>query len=663
MILKYLFSPKSIAVVGASSNPEKIGHQILKKLFQAKNTKIFPVNPKRKEILKLTCYPSILDIKDNLDLVIIVIPAFLIPEIIEQCVIKKVGAIVIVSSGFSEIGPVGQRLEQKIKQLLKNTNISLLGPNCLGFANPNLNLDITFAKTSPLNGNIALVSQSGAIGSFLFDWAKKENLGFSKFLSLGNRAGLTETDLLENLKKDSNTKVIGLYLESFANGSDFLKIVSRVTKIKPIIVLFGGKTELGKQAVKSHTAALSPKSAIINTVLEQSGCIQAKSLEEFTDLLEIFSLQPKLLDNDIAIITNAGGPGILAADQISKEDLKLTNLKDVYGDALAEQFKVALANLTADKKSDAFLVIISPQTNTELELTAKVIVEQFKVKNKPVIVCLLGAETMSKAKQYLQKQGIATIDFPNKAITYLNKLYHYYSNRNRQQSYPVRLTKLKNITKKTLQNLKLGEEKGMLSWVDSKKLGKIYQLPLIKTITLTKDNLNQTIKDFGYPFVLKADPTEAIHRTEKKGLRLNLKSKSAISKAHQDLSKNFKIILAQPQVSEGVELFIGLKREPNLPPMITLGSGGIYTEVYQDVAQAFLPLNKKMILQLIKQTKIGQIILGVRSLPPLALDKIIKMLLGISQMAMENEQIKELDINPAIISQTKVTIVDIKISV
>ncbi|MBU1084766.1 MAG: acetate--CoA ligase family protein [Candidatus Beckwithbacteria bacterium] len=663
MILKYLFSPKSIAVVGASSNPEKIGHQILKKLFQAKNTKIFPVNPKRKEILKLTCYPSILDIKDNLDLVIIVIPAFLIPEIIEQCVIKKVGAIVIVSSGFSEIGPVGQRLEQKIKQLLKNTNISLLGPNCLGFANPNLNLDITFAKTSPLNGNIALVSQSGAIGSFLFDWAKKENLGFSKFLSLGNRAGLTETDLLENLKKDSNTKVIGLYLESFANGSDFLKIVSRVTKIKPIIVLFGGKTELGKQAVKSHTAALSPKSAIINTVLEQSGCIQAKSLEEFTDLLEIFSLQPKLLDNDIAIITNAGGPGILAADQISKEDLKLTNLKDVYGDALAEQFKVALANLTADKKSDAFLVIISPQTNTELELTAKVIVEQFKVKNKPVIVCLLGAKTMSKAKQYLQKQGIATIDFPNKAITYLNKLYHYYSNRNRQQSYPVRLTKLKNITKKTLQNLKLGEEKGMLSWVDSKKLGKIYQLPLIKTITLTKDNLNQTIKDFGYPFVLKADPTEAIHRTEKKGLRLNLKSKSAISKAHQDLSKNFKIILAQPQVSEGVELFIGLKREPNLPPMITLGSGGIYTEVYQDVAQAFLPLNKKMILQLIKQTKIGQIILGVRSLPPLALDKIIKMLLGISQMAMENEQIKELDINPAIISQTKVTIVDIKISV
>ena len=320
----------------------------------AKNVKIYPVNPKRKEILGTLCYPSILDIKNQIDLVIVVIPAFLIPEIIEQCISKKVGAIVIISSGFSEAGNAGKKLETKIKQLLKNSNIPLLGPNCLGFANPQLNLDITFAKASPPNGNIALASQSGAVGSFLFDWAKKENLGFSKFLSLGNRAGITETDALKALKNDPNTKVIGLYLESFANGSDFLKIASQVAKKKPIIVLFGGQTELGKIAAKSHTAALSPKSVIIKTILKQSGCIHARSLEEFTDLLEIFSIQPKLLDNDIAIITNAGGPGILAADQVSKENLKLAKLDDVYGDALAEHFKTAITNLTADKKSDAF---------------------------------------------------------------------------------------------------------------------------------------------------------------------------------------------------------------------------------------------------------------------------------------------------------------------
>ncbi|MEA3355688.1 MAG: acetate--CoA ligase family protein [Patescibacteria group bacterium] len=663
MNLKHLFSPKSIAVVGASPNPEKISHQILKKLFLAKNTKIYPVNPKRKEILGTVCHPSILNIKDKIDLVIIVIPAFLIPEIIEQCVSKKVGAIVIISSGFSETGVKGKKLENKIKQVLKNTNIPLLGPNCLGFANPQLNLDITFAKASPPKGNIALISQSGAIGSFLFDWAKKENLGFSKFLSLGNRAGLSETDALKSLENDPNTKVIGLYLESFANGSDFLIVASQVAKKKPIIVLFGGQTKLGKVAAKSHTAALSPKPVIINTALKQSGCIHAKSLEEFTDLLEIFSLEPKLLDNDIAIITNAGGPGILAVDQVSQENLKLVKLKDVYGDALAEQFKVALTNLTANKKSDAFLVIISPQTNTELELTAKIIVKQFKNKNKPVIVCLLGGKTVLKAKQYLQKQGIATIDFPNKAITYLSKLYNYYSNKSKLQSYPVRLTKVKKISKKTIQNLELSHKKGTLSWLESKKLAKIYQLPLVRTTILTKANLSQTIKDLGYPLVLKADPSEAIHRTEKKGLILNLKTRSAIIKNYQPLSKKFKTILAQPQINQGVELFIGLQREPNLPPMITLGSGGIYTEIYQDVIQAFLPLNKKIILQLIKQTKIGQIILGVRGMPPLALDKIVKMLLGLSQMAMENPEIKELDINPAIVSQNQVSIVDIKISV
>ena len=241
MSLSSLFTPKSIAVVGASPDTKKVGHQILKKLTIAKSINLYPVNPKRKEILGLTCYPSILDIKGSLDLVIIVIPAFLIPEIIEQSVTKKVGAVVIVSSGFSETGPAGHKLEQKVKQIIKKTNISLLGPNCLGFANPKLNLDITFAKASPPKGNIALASQSGAVGSFLFDWANKENLGFSKFLSLGNRAGLTETKILENLKNDPDTKVIGLYLESFANGSEFLKIASQVTKTKPVIVLFGDR--------------------------------------------------------------------------------------------------------------------------------------------------------------------------------------------------------------------------------------------------------------------------------------------------------------------------------------------------------------------------------------------------------------------------------------
>lgn len=653
MNLNSLFEPSSIAVVGASTNQQKIGYQIVKKLKKS-SVKLYPINPQYQKILKRKCYPSILNIKKPIDQVIIVIPAKFVLQIIKQAVLKKVKSVVVVSAGFSESGEAGKKLENLIKKTIKKTNLKLIGPNCLGYANPKKLLDITFAKTPPPEGNIALISQSGAIGSFLFNWAAQENLGFSKFISLGNRAGLNENHCLDYLKNDSQVKVIGLYLESFASGKQFLTTASKVSRKKPVIVLFGGLETLGKKAAQSHTAALSPEKRIIKTALKQANCIQAKSLEEFTNLLEVFSLEPPLKDNDLTILTNAGGPAILAADKLSQTRLDLRNLTDMLGDATAEKLKKTLINHLKIKSTDAYLIILSPQIQTDFNNMAKNIVKQFKNRNKPVIISLLGGEITQSAEKILHRAKISTIKFPQQAVQYFNTLFIYYHRQKTLSAYPARQSPRPKINKPdSIKNN---------TWKQISRLAKAYHLPLVKTIIINSKNLSSTIKQLGFPLVLKSDPSEASHRTEKKGLYLNLKSLSAIKKALNNLEKNFNTILAQPQLKSGQEIFIGFQSSKDFPPMLTIGSGGIYTEVYQDIAHTFLPINKKIALQLIKATKIGQIITGVRNLQPLAVDKLINLIINTSFLVSDFPQIKSIDINPVILTKTNAQIVDIKLN-
>lgn len=673
MELTSLFSPRSVALIGASANKEKIGWQILNKLLSAR-LPIFPINPHESRILNTQVYSSVLDVPGPVDLAIIAVPAPIVNLVVEQAARKKVKSIVVISAGFSESGPQGKNLETALKKLCVKHQINLLGPNVLGFANPKKNLDITFAKTAPPVGNIGLISQSGAIGSFLFDWAKSENLGFSKFVSLGNRAGLTEIDFLTYLADDPDTKVVGLYLESFADGQKFLSVASRLSRKKPIVAIFGGQSSAGKQAVLSHTAALSPETEVVKTALNQTGCIQAKDLESFTDLLEIFSLEPPLTDNDLVIVTNAGGPGVLASDQALQVNLDLTPLSaatakrlktvipqaqinnpiDLIGDALAERFRSALNIIVQDHLKDAFLIILSPQTNTQLELTAKTIINQFKSIRKPIVVCLLGGDVNQTAKDILQQHHLATIDFPQKAVNYLSILFQYWYNRTQQTTYPVR----QNFSIKTPR---LQLQPGQQTWQKIKILAKAYHLPLVIT-KIVKENLLQLIKEIGFPLVLKADPTEALHRTEKNALFLNINSKSAVIKAFNQLKSRFKTILIQPQIHSGHELFIGLKRSSGFPPLLTIGSGGIYTEIYQDIAHTFLPINRASILKLLNQTKLGQILQGARGLPPVNIRRVIDLILNVSELILNQPQIEEININPAIINQDKIQIIDIKIS-
>lgn len=634
--MDYFFKPRSVALIGATKTKAKVGQIIWSKLKQYSGT-IYPVNPKFE-------YKNVLDIPGEVDLAVIAVPAITVQSIVAECVAKKVKAIIVISSGFAELGAAGIKLPPP--------PVPLLGPNCFGIANPKLKLDTTFAKTAPPAGNIGLIFQSGALASYLFNWAKEENLGFSKFVSLGNRLNLNENDFLEYFSRDPETKVIALYLESFAGGSGWLKLASRVTRKKPIVVLFGGQTAAGAQASLSHTASLSPPGEVVTAALKQSGCVAAKDLADFTNLLEVFSLEPELKDNDLAIITNAGGPAILATDTAGSLNFDVAKPIDLLGDALAGDFNQALAKVLKDKVSDAVLVIITPQANTEIAKTCEVIVRRFKNIKKPVVVSLLGGQLVEGARKILKSHQIATIDLPQQAAQGLGALLAFHR-RQKPAAYPVRRSYQLSRTSGTLP------EVGRLSWRQAEKLTRTYRIPLVKTVELEQP---LKPKSFGWPLVLKADPVGSVHRTEDRAIYLNLSSASALRLAWKQLSRKFPVILCQEQIKEGHELFIGIRRESGWPPMLTLGGGGIYTELYQDLVRQFLPINETVTDQLLRQTRIGRIIAGYRTGVKLAVKEVMKLILNCCRLIEEHPDIAELEVNPALISESSLTVVDLKIN-
>lgn len=634
--MEAFFRPRSIALVGASRFPGKIGRILWDKL-RGYSGRLYPVNPK----LGLA---RVTDIAGPVDLAVIAVPAPAVPSVVDDCVAKKVKGVIVISSGFNELGDKGVKL--------KAPPVPLLGPNCFGLANPKLKLDTTFAKAAAPAGNIGLISQSGALASYLFNWAKEESLGFSKFVSLGNRLGLNEIDFLEFLASDRETKIIALYLESFADGRRWLELTSRISRHKPMVVLFGGQTAGGARASLSHTASVSPPAALIRTAVNQPGAILAEDLEDFTNLLEVFSLAPALAGEDLAIITNAGGPAILAADTAGSLAFKVARPIDLLGDALTEDYDRAIRSALKDRVSDAVLVIITPQANTDITQIAQAIVKRFKQSGKPIVVSLLGGRLAEPARKILRSHKIATIDLPQQAAQSLAALLSFHR-RKKNPPYPVRRPyRLRHQPSGTLPE-------GRLTWLQAAKLARGYRLPLVETVKLTQPVKPQSLS---WPVVIKADPALSQHRTENKAIHLNIHSVSAFKKSYQQISRNFPLVLGQSQLTSGHELFVGIRREANWPPLLTLGGGGVYTELYQDLARAFLPVNAAVINQLLRQTRIGQIINGYRTGLKLALNEVVKLILNSCRLFEENPQISELEINPAIVTETAVTIVDLKLT-
>ncbi len=402
-MLEYIFKPKSIALVGASRDADSLGHDILENV---KNLgfkgKIYPVNLKAKKILGLKCFKSVLDIPGKIDLAIIMVPAKFVNQVVKECGKKKIKGVVVISAGFKETGKKGEKLEQELQKIAKKYGIKVIGPNCLGILNPHLKLNASFAEGMPSKGNVGLVSQSGAMAVAVMDWAYQSKLGFSKIISIGNKAGLTEIELLKYLASDPETDVIMMYLESLVDGREFMKLADKVTDKKPVIIMKAGTSEIGSKAISSHTGSLAGSDQAVETAFKQSGVIRARTVEDFFDYAKGFSWAPLPKGKGVAIVTNAGGPGVMAADTLADSGLKLEELRDILGDAKVDRYEKALKEVLKNPKVDSVICILTPQTMTQEDETAELIA---KLKtNKPVLPVFMGGEDVNSGRLILQKK-------------------------------------------------------------------------------------------------------------------------------------------------------------------------------------------------------------------------------------------------------------------
>ena len=698
-MLTNFFNPKSIAVIGASEKKNKLGYALLKNLIDFKyGGKIYPINPKRQKILKLKTFSSVLDVQEKIDLAIVVIPSKIVPLVLEQCGRKKIKSVIIISAGFRETGDKGKELENKIIKIAKKYKIKILGPNCLGILDSMNNINASFAGQMLQKGKIGFLSQSGAICCAALDWAEKMNVGFSRFVSLGNMAGLNEIDFLQFFKKDSKTKTIIAYLEQITDGKKFIKEASQITKTKPLIVIKSGETKEGRQAVSSHTGALAKSNEMTKFAFQQSGIIQTNSLLELFDLIKFYSTEFSLNGPKIAILTNAGGPGAITVDTIKKNNLELANFQkktieflekklpvsasvrnpvDLIGDAKADRYKIALDILIKDKRTDAIIIILTPQSVTEIEKTAETIIRLSKKTKKPILTSFIGGENIKQANEILSKANIPIYNYPEQAVKVLAKIWNYEKwkkeNKKANLGFHFKISKKSfNKIKKIIKEAKK-ENLKQLNAFDAEKILKIYQIPTVKSYLAKNSSEAMKISQkINQQVVLKISSPDIIHKTDAGGIKRNLKNPKEVKSAFKGIIKNVKKkfpkakidgIIIQPMVQEQKEMILGIKQEELFGPFVMFGSGGIFAEVFKDISFRLSPLAKTEARQMIKETKAIKILKGTRGQKPADIEAIVKILLRLSILAENFPEIKEVDINPLMAGEKKAIAVDARMMI
>jgi len=701
MKLDNFFNPTSIGIIGASRDPKKIGYGILKNIIDGKyKGKIFPINPNAKEILGYECVARITDLKSPPDLVILSVPAQIILSVMKGAVEFGVKHFVIISAGFKETGEEGLARETELKELIQHNNLSVLGPNCLGFITTEHNLNATFAGTSPEKGKIAFASQSGALCTATLDWAQKTHIGFSYFISLGNEADINEVDLLNLWDSDPNVSSIVLYLEGFRDGKQFYHVAQRVSLKKPVIVMMPGKSQEAKRAISSHTGSIAAEAIVLDAALKQAGVIQAENLEDLFDYMTIFEETKMPLGRNIAIVSNAGGPAILTTDEISRQNLKIAQLSektietlgkslprlinlrdplDLIGDALSTRYDIGLKELLHEDNVDAVVVLLTPQVMTEIEETASVIVRNAKKFNKPVVTAFMGGMNVEHGIRILNEQGIANFYYPERAVKALQKMISYreWKDKNLGRVFFIKQEKEKNGIKdvqkyKTLLGDRRQSATGFIEDKLCLELLKTFNFPIPHFGFAQNPSGVMTMARFiGLPVALKASTPELPHKSDGGFIYTALDNYDKVSRAAKDIAdaiENKKITtawsyLVQKMVPGELEVIIGAKKDPNVGHIILFGAGGIYTELYKDISLRIAPIERKDAEEMIEETNIAKILTGFRGRKVIDKKPIIEILLRLSDLVSLFPEIEELDFNPIIVAESSVSIVDAKIRI
>lgn len=681
--LSSIFYPKTIAIIGASRQQGSVGQALLANIIDSRFQGIvYPVNPQAKGILGIKCYARVMDIPDKLDLAVVIVPSRFVPGILEECGKKKIKGAIVISAGFKEIGGEGIELEKKVQKIIQKYDISLVGPNCLGIMNTDLksSMNATFGTPMSKEGNIAFISQSGALCAAVLDYAKESNIGFSKFISMGNKAGLTENELLLYLKNDPKTDVILMYLEDLVNGREFMKIAHDITSSptnpKPIIALKAGRTPLGAKAASSHTGSLAGSDRVYDAIFSQCGVLRGETLGELFDYVKAFSSQPLPKGKNVAIITNSGGPGILATDSCIRHGLNIAPLSrntvktlktilppqaslnnpiDLIAEAQHEHYEAALREILKDKNVHSSIIILTATSFTNVDKIANSIVKTTKKFQKPVLCSFLGVYDVSSGIDILEENGIPSYRFPESAARALSEMTKFNLWLNRPKTGVKKFSVNKAGAKKIIDSVKK-EGRFFLLEHESYEVLKAYQFPLVKSsFARNKTEAENAAQKIGFPVVLKIASPDILHKFDFGGVKLNLKNKNEVHEAYQEILKNIKSkkpkakirgVLVEEMASQGKEIILGMSRDPQFGPILMFGLGGIYVEVLEDVSFRLAPIRERTADMMIAKTKTHKILEGFRGEPPYDIKAVAECLKRLSQLVTDFEEIKELDINP-----------------
>ena len=681
MSFESFFNPQSVAIVGASRQKGKVGYEILKNMIDAGYPgEIYPVNRKAEEIEGLRCYPDLASIGKVPELVILVIPAKIVPEVMQEC--GKIGtkSVVIITAGFKEVGKEGKALEDKVVQIAKQAGIRVVGPNCLGLIVPANKLNASFGGDLPAAGAIAYLSQSGALLAAILDIANANGIGFSKLVSIGNKADVDELDLIKAVSDDEDTKVIAGYLENITDGDIFVRQAEQISHIKPILLIKSGGTSAGAKAASSHTGSLAGSETAYESAFERAGIIRCDSIKQQFDYAQAFANQPLPAGTRVAVITNAGGPGIMAADAIERRGLtfakpdkktidKLSaelppaanvhNPFDVLGDALAERYSFALSVVLDDPNVDVVLVLLTPQAMTEAEATAEAIVKISRQKpDKPILTCFLGASKVADGVKILRAGKIPQYDATDNAVVTIKVMSEYVRWRSRPKRvvklFPVNRRKVENIVERHLRQgiREVGE-------TEAKEILEAYGFVTPKgSIATTAEQAANIAQQLGFPVVLKIWSPDILHKSDVGGVRVGLSTEQEVKDAFDLMmyrvpkkqpDANILGVLVQEMCKTGKEVILGMNRDPHFGPLMMFGMGGIMVEVLKDVSFYLAPLTADEAKQMLINTRTYQMLKGVRGQEGVDIDKIAEGLQRLSQLVTEFPQIQEMDINPYVV--------------
>ncbi len=691
-MLNYLFNPQSVAVIGASREPKKVGYAVVNNLvsFGYKGD-IYPINPSAGDILGKKAFPSVSAVGREIDLVVVSIPARLVADALKDCAKAKVKAAVVLSAGFKEIGHEGIKLEQEMLKIAADNGIRIMGPNCLGVINTSNNMNASFAADMLAKGNTALFSQSGALGVAIMDWALENNFGFSKFISLGNKSDLNEVDFLEYFIDDPETGIILGYIEDVVDGKRFMEVARRATRVKPVALIKSGGTEAGARAASSHTGALAGSETAFNAAFKQTGIMRAMGIQELFDTALAFSGGKLPKGDRLLIITNAGGPGIIAADTADKLKIKLPpmtketidsiadllpsnaslyNPVDIIGDATSERYRIVLEKAITDPNVDGVLVLLTPQAMTDVDNISNIVVNTSKETEKPIIASFIGGKRVRSAIEEMKAHRIPSFAYPEVAIRAFRRLCEFQAWRNTKETPPPQIKANAQAAGAIIESLlhsnrfEVGEDQAMrvLSHYG-------FTFPE-RALAKSAIEAGIIVERIGFPVVMKISSPDILHKTDVGGVKLNINSAIAAEDAFNELTTNARRfmpdayiegVMIYEMIKGGKEVIMGVTYDRTFGHMIMFGLGGIYVEVLKDVSFRIAPVSHREATEMVNEIRSVALLKGARGDKPVDMEAIVDGILRISRLVTDFPIIREIDVNPMLVMQRGAFALDARI--